>query len=65
MDTTNPQELPAVVLITATPAVRPEILEQVLIRGDLSGLTSQQRADYYSAVCRALGLNPLTKPFEG
>jgi hypothetical protein len=64
MDTTNPQELPAVVLTTSTPAVQPEILEQVLIGGDLSGLTSQQRTDYYSAVCRALGLNPLTKPFE-
>jgi hypothetical protein len=64
MDTTNPQELPAVVLTTSTPAVLPEILEQVLIGGDLSGLTSQQRADYYGAVCRALGLNPLTKPFE-
>jgi hypothetical protein len=64
MDPTNPQELPAVVLTTSTPAVPPEVLEQVLIGGDLSGLTSQQRADYYGAVCRALGLNPFTKPFE-
>jgi hypothetical protein len=64
MDPTNPQELPAVVQATPTPAVLPEVLEQVLIGGDLSGLTSQQRADYYGAVCRALGLNPLTKPFE-
>jgi hypothetical protein len=64
MDTTNPQDFPAVVPTTPTPVVPPEILEQVLIGGDLSGLTSQQRADYYGAVCRALGLNPLTKPFE-
>jgi hypothetical protein len=64
MDTTNPPELPAVVLTTSTPAIPPEILAQVLIGGDLSGLTSQQRADDYGAVCRALGLNPLTKPFE-
>jgi hypothetical protein len=64
MDPTNPPELPAVVQTPPTPAVRPEVLEQVLIGGDLSGLTSQQRADYYGAVCRALGLNPLTKPFE-
>jgi hypothetical protein len=64
MDPTNPPELPAVVLTTSTPAIPPEVLEQVLIGGDLSGLTSQQRADHYGAVCRALGLNPLTKPFE-
>jgi hypothetical protein len=64
MDPTNPPELPAVVLTPSTPAVLPKVLEQVLIGGDLSGLTSQQRADYYGAVCRALGLNPLTKPFE-
>jgi hypothetical protein len=64
MDPTNPPELPAVVQTPPTPAVRPEVLEQVLIGGDLSGLTSQQRADYYGAVCRSLGLNPLTKPFE-
>jgi hypothetical protein len=64
MDTTPASDLPAVVQATPTPAVPPEVLEQVLIGGDLSGLTSQQRADDYGAVCRALGLNPLTKPFE-
>jgi hypothetical protein len=64
MDTAPASDLPAVVQATPTPAVPPEILEQVLIGGDLSGLTSQQRADFYGAVCRALGLNPLTKPFE-
>jgi hypothetical protein len=63
MDTTPP-DLPAVPTASSTPAVAPEVLEAVLIGGDLSGLTSQQRADYYGAVCRALGLNPLTKPFE-
>ena len=35
----------------------PEIVEKVVIGGDLA-------ADYYAAVCRSLGLNPLTKPFE-
>jgi hypothetical protein len=64
MDQTNPQDLPAVVPAIPVPPVPPEVLEQVLIGGDLSGLTSQQRADYYGAVCRSLGLNPLTKPFE-
>jgi hypothetical protein len=53
-----------VVTPSPPPAVPPAILEQVPIGGDLSGLTSQQRADYYGAVCWALGLHPLTKPFE-
>src|SRR5215475_11754079 len=63
MDQTN-ADLPAVPATPPPPPVPPEVLEQVLIGGDLSGLTPQQRADYYGAVCRALGLNPLTKPFE-
>src|SRR5262249_328049 len=40
------------------------IMEQVVIGGDLSKLTPQQRVSYYNALCRSLGLNPLTKPFE-
>lgn len=39
-------------------------VEQALIRGDLSALSPEQRVDYYRAVCKSLGLNPLTKPFE-
>lgn len=40
------------------------IAEQVVIKGDLSKLTEQQRMTYYTEVCRSLGLNPLTRPFE-
>lgn len=40
------------------------ILENVLVKGDLSKLTPQERADYYLAFCRSAGLNPLTKPME-
>lgn len=43
---------------------RGEIMEQVLIRGDLSKLTVEERGEYYTAVCTSVGLNPLTKPFE-
>jgi hypothetical protein len=42
----------------------PEVVETVVLGGDLAGLNAAQRADYYGAVCRSLGLNPLTKPFE-
>jgi len=41
-----------------------EIIESVLIGGDLSRLTPPQRVSYYKAVCDSVGLNPLTKPFE-
>lgn len=64
MDTRNPQETTTMALATPAVPVPPEVLEQVLIGGDLSKLTAAQRADYYGAVCRSLGLNPLTKPFE-
>jgi hypothetical protein len=42
----------------------PEVVETVVIGGDLADLNAAQRAEYYGAVCRSLGLNPLTKPFE-
>lgn len=44
----------------ATPAT----VENVLIRGDLSGLSETQRLEYYNQVCKSIGLNPLTRPFE-
>ena len=39
-------------------------IEQVVIGGDLSKLTAAQRVQYYNQVCRSLGLNPLTQPFQ-
>jgi hypothetical protein len=44
--------------------VSADILEKVLLGGDLSKLTSEQRVQYYMATCKSLGLNPLTKPFD-
>jgi hypothetical protein len=49
---------------TPPPPLPPEIVETVVIGGDLANLNAAQRAEYYGAVCRSLGLNPLTKPFE-
>ena len=37
-------------------------LERVLIQGDLSGLSEQERMSFYGNVCKSLGLNPLTLP---
>ncbi len=41
-----------------------QMLEKVLLGGDLSSLPPAQRVEYYNAVCSGMGLNPLTKPFE-
>ena len=37
---------------------------QVVGSGDLAGLSQGQKVEYYNAVCRSTGLNPLTKPFD-
>lgn len=39
-------------------------IEQVVIDGDLSKLTAEQRLSYYKTVCESVGLNPYTRPFE-
>lgn len=46
------------------PASAGEIMESVIVRGDLAKLQPEERARYYSTVCQSVGLNPLTKPFE-
>jgi len=47
-------------------ATRPadDLIEQVVIQGNLASLSSVQRASYYAKVCDSLGLNPYTRPFE-
>lgn len=39
-------------------------IETAIINGDLSKLTPEQRVNHYLAVCKSIGVNPLTKPFE-
>jgi hypothetical protein len=39
-------------------------MESVLIKGDLAKLSEHERVTYYNAVCKSLGLNPLTRPFD-
>lgn len=41
-----------------------EIIEQVVVGGDLGKLSPSQRVAYYAKVCESTGLNPYTKPFE-
>lgn len=39
-------------------------IEKVLVSGDLTKMTPDQRTAYYMQVCDALGLNPWTRPFD-
>jgi hypothetical protein len=39
-------------------------IERVIVAGDLSKLSQDQRWDYYAGVCRSLGLNAFTTPFQ-
>lgn len=41
-----------------------DVMESVVIGGDLSQLKPAERVEYYKAVCASVGLNPLTRPFE-
>jgi hypothetical protein len=41
-----------------------QIVEQVVLHGDLAELSPKDRVAYYGRVCESLGLNPFTRPFE-
>jgi hypothetical protein len=41
-----------------------EVLERVIVSGDLAALAPQERVALYARTCESLGLNPLTRPFE-
>lgn len=41
-----------------------EIVERVMLVGDLAKLKPEDRVNYYNTTCQSLGLNPLTRPFE-
>jgi hypothetical protein len=51
-------------LMTMHPEAEAEQIERVLVNGDLSKLTPQQRVIYYRNLCESLSLNPLTQPFS-
>lgn len=44
--------------------VSAELMETVIVKGDLADLTPVQRVEYYRTVCESLGLNYLTRPFD-
>lgn len=57
------QKIDPAPLATAAQSLGPEI-ERVLVGGDLSKLNADQRVSYVQAICRSMGMNPLTRPFD-
>lgn len=51
-------------LTTSQSPSQMEVLERVLVQGDLKELSPEERVFYYRSVCESVGLNPLTRPFE-
>lgn len=52
------------IALTHVAEAHAQLMERVLVGGDLSKLTGEQRLRYYDGLCRSLGLNPLSRPFE-
>jgi hypothetical protein len=43
--------------------ISPEIINSLILTGDMSKLTPAQQTQYYNAICNMLGISPLTQPF--
>lgn len=41
-----------------------QIIYSLIVNGDVSKLTPEQKVQYYTKFCENLGLDPITKPFE-
>ena len=52
------------VALKETSLVSAEVISKVILNGDLRGLNPVQKVDYYNGVCKTVGLNPVTKPFD-
>ena len=50
--------------VPATSAPEGDVMESVIAKGDLAKLTPDERVKYYTAVCKSLGINPLTQPLS-
>jgi hypothetical protein len=50
----------------AVPAVKvdAEIISKLVLDGDVSKMSALQKVEFYNGLCGALGLNPLTRPFQ-
>jgi len=40
------------------------VIQKLVLDGDISQMSKEQRVNYYTQFCQSLGLNPLTQPFQ-
>ena len=50
--------------MSIVPLTDMQAIDQIVVSGDLSRLTPEQRVSYVHQVCQSLGLNPATRPFS-
>lgn len=50
--------------LQTTNKLSPDIIEQLIIRGDISGLNKEQKLQYYKYTCERVGLDPEAQPFQ-
>ena len=43
--------------------ISPEIINSLILTGDMSQLKPHQQTQYYNAICQLIGISPLTQPF--
>ncbi len=44
--------------------INTEIISSLVLNGDIAKLNSAQRVQYYTSLCKNLGIDPLTQPFS-
>ena len=49
---------------TEVSAIDHEIIQNLVLKGDIANLTPTQRVKYYTSMCQNLGIDPLTQPFS-
>lgn len=50
-------------VIQAT-SLKSNIVANIILRGDISGLSQSDKLDYYRSVCERIGVDPATQPFQ-
>lgn len=50
-------------LVDSSKIITGSVLESLVLYGDISGLTKEQRVTYYTQLCERVGLDPATTPF--
>lgn len=53
----------ALVVANQESRITSTVLESLVLYGDISALTKEQRVEYYSRLCERVGLDPATTPF--